>query len=224
MRPEISIIIPALNEAASLGATLSRLRGFENAEVIVADGGSEDGTKQIALDFGAIVIDSKRGRGPQLIAGTNAATADVLWFLHADTLAPPDAVEKIKAALADDRNAGGNFSIRFDGNGFWSRFLTFLYPKLRLLGLIYGDSGIFARRAAYEKIGGFRDYPIFEDLEFVRRLRKTGKIRTVDAVVETSSRRFEKKSFTLVFLRWTILQVLFWLRVSPERLVKIYFK
>lgn len=224
MKPEISIIIPALNEAASIGETIARLAGFSNAEIIVADGGSSDETVRIAEELGAVVIEAPRGRGSQLAAGARAANSDVLWFLHADTLAPADADKRIFAALADGKIAGGNFSIAFHGTTFWPRFLTWLYPKLRFLGLRYGDSAFFARRSAYEEIGGFRDYPIFEDLDFIRRLRKAGKLKTVSAIVETSSRRFERKSFVLVFLRWTILQVLFWLGVSPEKLVKIYFK
>lgn len=224
MKPDISIIIPALNEAESIGETIARLGGFRNAEIIVADGGSSDETVRIAKSLGAVVISSPRGRGTQLAAGAREAKSDVLWFLHADTLAPDDATGRIFEALTDANVAGGNCTILFKGDSFWPRFLTWLYPKLRFLGLRYGDSAFFARRSAYEKIGGFRDYPIFEDLDFIRRLRTAGKLKTVPAVVETSSRRFERKSFVLVFLRWTILQVLFWLGVSPEKLVRIYFK
>lgn len=224
MKPSISVIIPALNEADSIGNTIARLAGFKNAEIIVADGGSTDETVRIAESLGAVVINAPRGRGSQLAAGAREVKSDVLWFLHADTLAPEDAVERIFEALEDEDVAGGNFAIKFQGNSFWPRFLTWLYPKLRFLGLRYGDSAFFARRSAYEEIGGFRDYPIFEDLDFIRRLRTAGKLKTVAAVVETSSRRFERKSFLLVFLRWTILQVLFWLGVPPEKLVKIYFK
>ena len=224
MKPEISIIIPALNEADSIRETLDALAGFENAEIILVDGGSTDATVAIAQNYDVKILHApRRGRGLQLQTGADSGNAGILWFVHADTTVPPDAVEQIKTVLERGGVAGGNFSIRFDGARRAARFLSWLYPNLRKLGLIYGDSAIFVRRSVYEKIGGFRDYPIFEDLDFVERLKKEGEIVTLSSVVTTSSRRFETKSFTLVFLRWTILQILYWLGVSPHKLVKIYF-
>ena len=223
MKPEISIIIPTLDEAENLRETLDALRDFDNAEIIVVDGGSADATVAIARDYDVKILHSQRGRGTQLQTGGAAASGDVLWFVHADTIAPPEAIFEIKKALKDSRIVGGNFTIRFDGERFAAKFLTWLYPQLNLLGLIYGDSAIFVRREIYERIGGFRDYPIFEDLDFIQRLRKTGEIATLPSIVTTSSRRFEDKSFVLTFARWTLLQILYWLGVSPETLLKIYF-
>ncbi len=223
MKPEISIIIPTLDEAENLRETLDALRDFDNAEIIVVDGGSADATVAIARDYDVKILHSQRGRGTQLQTGGAAASGDVLWFVHADTIAPPEAIFEIEKALKDSRIVGGNFTIRFDGERFAAKFLTWLYPQLNLLGLIYGDSAIFVRREIYERIGGFRDYPIFEDLDFIQRLRKTGEIATLPSIVTTSSRRFEDKSFVLTFARWTLLQILYWLGVSPETLLKIYF-
>ena len=225
MNPEISIIIPALNEADSIAATLDALKSFEreNIEIILVDGGSSDDTVSIAENYNVKILHSPRGRGLQLQIGGDAAHGKILWFLHADTIAPPEAVFEIKRALKNPHIAGGNFTIRFDGMRFAAKFLTWLYPKLNLLGLIYGDSAIFVQREIYEKIGGFKDYPIFEDLDFIERLKKAGEIVTLSSVVATSSRRFENKSFALTFLRWMILQGLYWLGVSPETLLKIYF-
>lgn len=225
MKPEISIVIPALDEADSIAATLDALESFENErlEIILVDGGSTDATVSIAENYGVQILHSPRGRGRQLQIGGAAASGEILWFLHADTIAPPDAVSEIKRALINSRVVGGNFTIRFGGTRFAAEFLTWLYPKLNTLGLIYGDSAIFMRREIYEEIGGFRAFPIFEDLDFVERLRASGEIVTLSSVVTTSSRRFENKSFILTFLRWTILQVLYWLGVSPENLMKIYF-
>lgn len=225
MNPEISIVIPALDEADSIGTTLDALKFFEyeNVEIILVDGGSTDATVSIAENYGVKILHSPRGRGRQLQIGGDAASGGILWFLHADTIAPPDAVSEIKRALKSPGIAGGNFTIRFGGKRFAAKFLTWLYPKLNLLGLIYGDSAIFVRRSVYEEIGGFQDYPIFEDLDFIERLRLAGEIVTLSSAVTTSSRRFENKSFILTFLRWTILQVLYWLGVSPETLLKIYF-
>lgn len=225
MNPEISIVIPALNEADSIAATLDALEyGDENIEIILVDGGSADATVSIAENYNVKILHSpQRGRGRQLQIGAQAASGEVLWFVHADTIAPPNAIFEIKRALKNPGMGGGNFTIRFDGERFAAKFLTWLYPKLNFLGLIYGDSAIFARRDVYRRTGGFKDFPIFEDLDFVERLRVAGEIVTLSAVVTTSSRRFEKKSFLLIFARWTILQILYWLGVSPETLVKIYF-
>ena len=223
MRPRLSIIIPALDEARSIGATLdaaSRVRGA--AEVIVVDGGSADATPEVARERGARVVASARGRGAQMHAGALAARGEVFWFLHADTLAPPDAAERINEALADPRAVGGNFRVRFDGARRAARFLTWLYPRLRLLGLAYGDSAFFVRREAYERAGGFKPFPVFEDLELLRALRRQGRFAQADAFVVTSSRRFERRSFALTFARWSLLQALYWLGVSPHALGRHY--
>jgi rSAM/selenodomain-associated transferase 2 len=224
MKPEISIIIPALNEEASLRETLDALQIFPKTEIILVDGGSTDATVSIAANYDVKIRPApRRGRGSQLQFGASLAEGDILWFVHADTIVSAEAVELIKKALENPRVAGGNFTIRFDGARRAARFLTWLYPNLRKLGLIYGDSAIFARRDIYEKIGGFEPFPIFEDLDLVERLKREGELVTLPAVVTTSSRRFENKSFTLTFLRWTLLQVLYWLGVSPSNLLKIYF-
>ncbi len=220
----ISIIIPTLNEEFSIGQTLDALKDFdENIEVIVVDGGSDDATLFIAENYNVKILHSPRGRGMQLQSGATAATGEILWFLHADTVPAPDCVRQMKRCLQNKNAVGGNFTIRFDGERLAAKFLTRLYPNLRKIGLIYGDSAIFVRRDVYEKIGGFEPFPIFEDLDFIQKLKRTGEIITLPAFVTTSSRRFENKSFILTFLRWTILQVLYWLGVSPETLLKIYF-
>jgi rSAM/selenodomain-associated transferase 2 len=223
MGPSVSIIIPALNEERSIGAALdaaARVRGA--VEVIVVDGGSADGTAAVARERGARVLTAARGRGAQMRAGALAARGGALWFVHADTLAPEEGAELIAEALKDEGVAGGNFRVRFDGETGAARFLSWLYPKLRLLGLCYGDSGIFVRREAYERAGGFRAYPIFEDLDLLRALWREGRVVQVPAAVVTSSRRFEGRSFALTFARWSVLQILYWLGVSPHTLGRWY--
>jgi len=223
MKPEISIIVPALNEEDSIRETLDAFQVFKGAEIILVDGGSTDRTLSIAENYDVKILHAPRGRGLQLSIGAQQASGDILWFVHADTVVSPDAVEQIKSALSNREVVGGNFTIRFNGTRRAAKFLTRLYPKLGKLGLIYGDSAIFARRSVYRKIGGFKPFPIFEDLDFVERLKASGKLVTLQSVVTTSSRRFENKSFILTFLRWTILQILYWLGVSPYTLLKIYF-
>ncbi|MBY0505553.1 MAG: TIGR04283 family arsenosugar biosynthesis glycosyltransferase [Bryobacteraceae bacterium] len=203
----LSVIIPTWNEAEQLPRLLAAL---QDCEVIVADGGSTDGTREVARARGARVVESVRGRGAQLAAGADAATGDVLWFLHADTLPPPEAL----AAMAPHYGAG-NFALRFDGESTGARWLTWLYPRLRPLGLIYGDSGIFVRRDLYRQAGGFAPHPVFEDLDLVRRLRRLTPWVHLEAELVTSSRRFEHR-FGRQFAHWVLLQALYWLGVPPS--------
>jgi rSAM/selenodomain-associated transferase 2 len=219
----VSVVIPTLNEARTIGATLdalSRVRGI--TKVIVVDGGSSDDTPAVAAAHGACVLACERGRGRQLQCGASAAQGEILWFVHADTYAPPEAVERIRDALRDPRVAAGNFSLRFDGDTRPARVLTRLYPHFRKLGLLYGDSGIFVRRSVYEDSGGFQPYPIFEDLDLLRRVKRRGRFVSLPCTLLTSSRRFEGRSFAWTFARWTGLQVLYWLGVSPHRLGRMY--
>lgn len=227
--PTVSVIIPTLDEAQSLGATLQAVTrlgqqsGGGRVEVVVVDGGSADETLEIAREQGARVIRSAPGRGLQMHAGATAARGEVFWFLHADTIPPPDALEHMLAALRrDSRIAGGNFAVRFDGSRLAARFMTWLYPQLRKLGLCYGDSAIFVRARVYRAVGGFRPFPIFEDLDLVRRLKGRGRLVHLRAQVVTSSRRFEGGSFAHTFARWSFLQVLYWLGVHPRVLNRFY--
>jgi rSAM/selenodomain-associated transferase 2 len=222
-RPQLSIIIPALNEAHAIGATLDSVAQVRGAiETIVVDGGSVDNTARIALERGARVIKSERGRGAQMHAGACVALGEALWFLHADTCPPVESAALIVEALKEAEVVGGNFDVRFDGTRHAARFLTWLYPRLRKLGLCYGDSAVFVRREAYHHAGGFEPFPIFEDLDLIRKLRRRGRIVHLPATVITSSRRFEERNFALTFARWSVLQGLYWLGVHPRTLGRLY--
>ena len=191
--PALSIVIPTLNESRSLQKSLEAVACIRGKiEVIIVDGGSADRTTEIARQNGALVITSGRGRGLQMNSGARVAHGDAMLFLHADTIPPPDAAEHIAAVLARDAaTLGGNFTIRFDGDKRAARFMTWLYPRLAKIGLCYGDSGIFVRASAYKEIGGFKPLPLFEDLDFVRRLKKLGGMINLPVAVVSSSRRFE---------------------------------
>lgn len=224
MKPDVSVIIPAFNEAESIERTIEAVKNLDkNLEIIVVDGGSIDETQRIAESCGVLVLQAERGRGNQMHFGAKLAKSDILWFLHADTIPENSTIEQMKTALNDSEIIGGNFTICFDGEFKAAKFLTWLYPHLRKIGLIYGDSAIFVRREIYEKVGGFKPLHLFEDLEFINRLKREGKLANLSAKVTTSSRRFEKRSFFLTFLRWSLFQGLFWLGVNPNFLAKMYY-
>ena len=218
----LSIIIPTLNEATTIrgqAALLQRWRA--QTEIIVADGGSTDGTVEIAHECGLQVIYAARGRGQQMNVGARVASGEVLLFLHADTRLPDDAPKLIASALADPRVCGGNFSLLFAGGTREARLLTKIYPFLRLGGMCYGDSAIFVRRSVFEKLGGYRDFPIFEDVDLFRRMKRHGRFVRLPACAVTSARRFEGR-FIRTFALWSFLQMLYWLGVSPRRLERMY--
>jgi len=222
-KPTLSIIIPALNESHSIGVTLDAVAQLSGKlEVLVVDGGSDDDSREIASARGAKVIGSERGRGVQMQAGASLALGDVFWFLHADTVVPKDSADLIVEALSDPDVVGGNFDVRFSGPGWAARFMTWLYPQLRRLGLCYGDSAIFVRKEAYRKVGGIKPLPIFEDLDLLRELKRIGNFVHLSSTVVTSARRFEGRSFVVTFTRWVFMQLLYWLGVSPSRLGRFY--
>jgi len=218
----VSIIVPALNEAAmmaDLAAALGRLRG--EFEVIVCDGGSVDATVEIARQCGLRVISAPRGRGRQMNAGAKLAEGETLLFLHADTRLPENALALVADALTNEKVCGGNFSLIFAGSAWESRLLTGIYPFLRLGGMCYGDSAIFVRRGVFEHLRGYRDYPIFEDCDLYRRMRHVGNFVRLSACATTSSRRFEGR-FIRTFALWSLMQVLYWLGVNPNLLNRLY--
>src|SRR5262249_28637111 len=174
--PRISIIVPTFNEARALAATLDVLAALPGVlEIIVVDGGSLDATVRIARANGVYPLYSARGRGRQMHAGARAARGDILWFVHADAHPPADAPGQIEQAIERSGVSGGCFAVGFDSPCRQARLLTWLYARLRRLGLCYGDATLFVRRSDYECAGGFRSFPLFEDVELVRRLRRRGR-------------------------------------------------
>lgn len=219
--PSLSAVIPVLNEAEAIPRLVRRLRTAAVDEVIVVDGGSCDGTRERAAAAGARVVLAAPGRGRQLEAGARAAQGEALWFLHADVSPPPRAGQLIRAALRGSRIAAGSFTIQFAGPGRAARFFTWLYPRLALFGLRYGDASLFVRRDAYFEVGGFRPYPIFEDLDLIRRLQRRGPWHTLPEPLIASSRRFDRHP-VLTCALWGSLQLLYWLGIPPRWLGRLY--
>lgn len=221
----ISVIVPALNEAGHLPRLLAALRSeaAEN-EIVVVDGGSRDGTVEIALAQQTAVLHASPGRGSALWIGAQHARGDILLFLHADTIFPAGGLRRIEETLLGyPELVGGNFRLTFDGDSGFSRWLTGFYAQIRWLGFYYGDSGIFVRREVYDALGGFRPIAAMEDWDFVRRLERFGKTCCIaEPPLTTSSRRFAGRHPLEIVFGWVKLHFLYWLGVSPDRLAKIY--
>ncbi|MDB5338718.1 MAG: hypothetical protein JWN70_4337 [Planctomycetaceae bacterium] len=218
----LSIIIPTLNEERGIQQTLERLAGLNNVEVIVADGGSSDATVDIVRQMGIRVVPVGRGRGRQMNAGAGLARGEVLLFLHADTKLPAGFPEHVWSTL--DRGAiAGAFRLRLDHphSGLrWIEWGANLRSQYRQLP--YGDQGLFVRAALFHRIGGFPHWPLMEDYELCRRLRKQGRIRLAPAAVTSSARRWLKFGLCRTTLMNQICIAGFRMGVSPERLARWY--
>jgi len=224
----ISIIIPAKNEEAHLGATLAYLRQHAphpSAEIIVAEGGSADATADVARRWTTVVHAHDSTRAALMNAGARVARGDVLFFLHADSVPPPDFLTLIQAALADPLAVGGAFDHQFSEPvfGLWV-VSTIDRIRFRLTKNYYGDQGIFVRRAIFNQMGGFPDRAILEDLEFSSRMRRLGRTVLIPRPVRTSGRRFLNGGITKTFLWIVWLLALYTLRIDTERYAASYRK
>ncbi len=222
----ISVVIPTLDEEAALPRLLATLRRERiSGEIIVVDGGSRDGTVEKAREHGVTVIGAESSRGAQLRRGAEAATGDILLFLHADSVFPAGGLAQIEETLsASPRLVGGNFRVVFDGDSGFSRWLTGFYAWFRGRGLYYGDSAVFVRRAVYRAMGGVRPIALMEDFDFTRRLERFGETCCIeDPPLVTSSRRFQGKRPLRIVWGWLKIHALFYLNVSPDRLARLYY-
>jgi rSAM/selenodomain-associated transferase 2 len=218
----ISIIIPTLNEAGRIEAALGRARALGAAEVLVADGGSSDGTPALALAADR-VLSTPRGRAVQQNAAAAVATGDVLLFLHADCWLAPGALEGVAAALADPASVGGCFRQAIESPGVAYRLLEHGNAlRVRALGWAYGDQGLFVRRDVFRRLGGFPELPLMEDLYFTKRLQRVGRFRLLPQRIHVSPRRWERSSVLRQTLRNWRLIALAHCGVSLDRLAEHY--
>lgn len=225
----ISIVIPTLNAADTLPATLATATELQAAgllaQVVIADGGSSDGTRAMAVEHGAVVIEARRGRGTQLAAGAAASTAPWLLFLHADTTLTPgwvDEVARFIGASGEQRDQAAVFRLQMDDPSPAARRLDRLVAwRTRALGLPYGDQGLLIPAALYRSVGGYVDVPLMEDVDLVRRLGR-GRLVLLQSGAVTSAVRYRKDGFLLRAARNMVLLALHLCGVSPVWLVKLY--
>ena len=222
--PSLSIIIPTLNEADGIAATLNALAPFRarGAEVIVADGGSRDGTVEQARLLADKVLTARRGRAAQMNAGAAAASGEAILFLHADTRLPALADRLVADALV----AGcewGRFDVRIDGRhpllGVVARAMNL---RSRATGIATGDQAIFVTRKAFHAIGGYADIPLMEDIVLSRALRRRSRPACLSATVTTSGRRWEAGGVLYTIVTMWRLRLAFYLGADPRRLACAY--
>jgi rSAM/selenodomain-associated transferase 2 len=193
------------------------------AQIIVVDGASQDETRSIAEALADVTINAPRGRASQMNAGAAIATGEVLWFLHADSILPHSAVRGIGSALKDPGTVGGCFRLRFPSNKLVYRISDSVGNLgVQVFGFALGDHGIFCRRVAFEKSGGYPDVPILEDAEIYRRLRRSGQMRQLRAGITSSPRSYQKWGPYRTTAIYFCILVLYVLGVPIRRLYPFY--
>ncbi len=220
---KVSIIVPTLNEELVLEKTLTQFQQLSPHELIVSDGGSDDGTRNIAGRFSHRVITGSAGRALQMNVGADEATGDILLFLHADSRIEPESYRKMLECMENPKWIGGAFTLCIE-SGKWSLKLIALLANIRskYFGLAYGDQGFFVRKEVFKDMNGFSPLPICEDLDFYHRLRKKGPVILLKEKAHTSPRRWIKEGILFTTARNTLIAVLFGLGFPPHILTKWY--
>lgn len=219
--PVLSIVIPTLNEGECIGDTIAAARGAQRVEVLVSDGGSTDSTVQLAKNYGANVIEGRKGRGAQLNDGAGHATSDTLLFLHGDTILPKGFAHDITSTLAADDAVAGAFRLGIQGRGWVIRIAERLADlRTRIVRLPYGDQALFVRKETFTASGGFPEIPVMEDFAWVRTIGARGDIALVDARVRTSGRRWQRFGALRLTLLHQLMIIGYYLGVSPDRLAR----
>jgi rSAM/selenodomain-associated transferase 2 len=225
----ISIVIPTYNEEHCITLTLDQLcRTRGDFEVIVSDGGSTDLTVTLVrsridgFPRSLRLVESMRHRALQLNRGAALAHGDLLLFLHADVVVPPEAIERIDEQMRNRALAGGNFQVVFEGRSAVENFFTWVYRVRRPFGIYYGDSGVFVRREVFERLRGFKAIPIMDDYEFIRRLERCGPTVCLEPPLLVSDRRWRVQGLLPTLFSWVWIQTLYSLGVPAERLARWY--
>ncbi|MGA7800882.1 MAG: TIGR04283 family arsenosugar biosynthesis glycosyltransferase [Gammaproteobacteria bacterium] len=222
---KLSVIVPALNEAPRIRDTLVCLQPLRERghEVLVVDGGSMDGTPELAADLSDRVLSAPRGRARQMRAGVDAATGDVLWFVHADTQVPVDADTRILATLAQSGRHWGRFDVSLTGRHLLLPVVAAAMNwRSRLTGVATGDQGLFVTRALYDGVGGFPDIALMEDVALSGRLKEQGRPVCLRSRLVTSGRRWERDGLVRTVLVMWRLRLAYALGADPAHLARRY--
>jgi rSAM/selenodomain-associated transferase 2 len=221
----LSIIVPVLNEAQALPRLLAHLKALarDGCEVLIVDGGSEDGSPAIAEDAGFTVLRSARGRARQMNTGAAQATGEALLFLHADTQLPTGAMTLVTQALASHAYCWGRFDVRLTGSHPMLRVVAHMMNlRSRLSGIATGDQAMFVSRATFDAVGGFADQPLMEDIELSSRLRQISRPACLKHCATTSGRRWETRGvWSTILLMWR-LRWAYWRGVPASQLARAY--
>jgi rSAM/selenodomain-associated transferase 2 len=228
VRPKLSIVVPILDEEAVLPSLINKLKDCQGSagfpiECVFVDGGSSDRSTALceAADFP--VVRSERGRGQQLHEGALQSQGDILLFLHADSHVTPKHCQLAVQSVQDNGLMAGGFRLRFDDKhpilklAEWINLIRFRFTRV-----LYGDHGVFIRRDKYQAVGGFPAQALFEDIEFSKRLKKLGRVVMLSQPLQTSARRFRAGGVLRTYLLMATLHILYWLKVSPEKLSNLY--
>ncbi len=220
----LSIILPVLDEAANIRAALEALAPLRanGAELIVVDGGSRDGTSDIARALADVVIAAPRGRGAQMNAGAAIARGEVLLFLHADTRLPRDADRLVLDGLAWSKAKWGHFAVRIEGHRLLAVVAAAMNWRARLSAIATGDRAIFVRRETFARIGGFPDIALMEDIALSRKLKRISPPLALHARVTTSGRRWAKYGLVRTILLMARLRLAFFFGAKPAALARRY--
>ncbi len=217
------MIVPVFNEERVLPELMAGLQQLNANELVVVDGGSTDNTCRLLEESTLYWIHSASGRAVQMNAGARECESDIFLFIHSDTSIDSNHILAIKQAMQDASCVGGRFDVRLSGHGLALRVIgRFINLRSRLTGISTGDQCQFVRRDVFERMGGFPEQDLMEDVKFSKRLKRYGKISCLSEQVVSSSRRWETHGvLRTVLLMWK-LRFLYWLGVSPEKLAAMY--
>ncbi len=221
---KVSVIIPTFNEAITLADTLDQVVALQPEEILIADGGSQDGTREIAGRFPVQWVHSPIGRAKQMNAGARLAKGDLLLFLHADTTLDPVGYLKMKETMRTGNWVGGAYSLNIASTAKSLKLISRLANlRARTLKLVYGDQAFFVKTDTFSQLGGFHPLPICEDLDFFLRLRRKGDVLILPNKAHTSPRRWENDGVVYCTFRNSIIAGAFLLGCPPRLLSKWYY-
>jgi rSAM/selenodomain-associated transferase 2 len=222
-RPTISIIIPTLNEAENITATLKSAHAGADVEIIVVDGGSSDGTAQLVRAFGVRLLCIAGGRAKRVNAGAREASGDVFLFLHGDTRLPERFDQHVLEVLANPGTVAGAFALGIDGSEIGLRAIEKLANfRSRFFQMPYGDQAIFLSSPLFTALGGVPDMPIMEDYVFVKRIKRKGRVAIAPVAVSTSSRRWLRMGILKTTLINQVILLAYFLGIDNDRLARWY--